>query len=262
MGRLGERFRALREKGEKAFVAYLTCGDGGEARTVEAACRMAEAGADVIELGVPFSEPVADGPVIQRACERALAGGMSLSKALDVAREIRQRSEVPLVLFGYYNPVLAYGPEKFCRELDARGADGLLAVDLPPEEANELLPYVRENGLDMIFLLTPVSGPGRTDLVLKVASGFVYFVSVTGVTGMRKDLPAELRGQVAAVKAKTELPVCVGFGVSGPEMARKLSSFSDGVVVGSAIVRAMENSSDPPRAAAELVRSLKGAMDE
>ena len=235
MSGLAEKFRELREKDEKAFVAYLTCGDGGAAVTVEAACRMADAGADVIELGVPFSDPVADGPVIQRACERALEGGMSLPKALDVAEKIRRRSDVPLVIFGYYNPILAYGAE-------------------------ELLPYIRENDLDMIFLLTPVSGPERIELALKAASGFLYFVSVTGVTGMRKELPPELREQVAAVKARTELPVCVGFGVSSPEMAKELSSFSDGVVVGSAIVKAMEASSDPPRAAAELVRSLKEAM--
>ena len=260
MSGLAEKFRELREKDEKAFVAYLTCGDGGAAVTVEAACRMADAGADVIELGVPFSDPVADGPVIQRACERALAGGMSLPRALDVAGEIRRRSDVPLVFFGYYNPVLAYEPEEFCRDARMRGADGLLVVDLPPEEAGELLPYIRENDLDMIFLLTPVSGPERIELALKAASGFLYFVSVTGVTGMRNELPPELREQVAAVKARTELPVCVGFGVSGPEMAKELSSFSDGVVVGSAIVKVMEASSDPPRAAADLVHSLKEAM--
>jgi tryptophan synthase alpha chain len=229
LSRLAERFKQVKRRGEKGLIVYITCGDGGADVSVESSIRMAEAGADVLELGVPFNDPVADGPVIQ-------------------------------VVMSYYNPIYAYGAEQFCKDAAARGVDGILVVDLPADSADELLPLAGASGLDMIFLLTPVSGPDRITLTLERASGFIYFVSVTGVTGARDMLPAELADQVRKVKAGTDLPVCVGFGVAGPDSAKKVASFCDGVVVGSAIVKAMHEAEEPAETAGSMVRGLKEAL--
>ncbi len=260
MSRLSKKFKELSGRGEKALVPYITCGDGGAEITVEAGIRMAEAGADVLELGVPFNDPVADGPVIQDAMERALKAGMTPPGVLDAAGRIRDRSDIPIVIMTYYNPIYAYGPERFCRDAADKGVDGILVVDLPADTADEFRPLAVARGLDMIFLLTPVSGPERIAITLERAGGFVYFVSVTGVTGARDQLPAELPGQVKEVKSKTDLPVCVGFGVKGQESAKKVAGFCDGVVVGSAIVKAMNESERPAQTAAEIARNLKDAI--
>ena len=195
--------------------------------TLELLEALERAGADLIELGVPFSDPAADGPVLQRAAERALASGASLRGCLDVVGEFRRRSTVPIVLFGYYNPIFRYGVERLTEDARAAGADGILCVDLPPEEAGELDRASRAQGLDLIYLLAPTSTLGRMRKVLSRARGFVYFVSVTGVTGVRAALPENLDTLVRSVKRLTPLPVGVGFGISTPEQAARVAGFAE-----------------------------------
>jgi len=240
MGRIGERFAKRRAERKPAFVAFLTAGDPSLDRTVEAAVDLDRAGADVLELGVPFSDPLADGPVIQRASERALARGVTMSGVLGAVRRIRERSELPLLLFSYYNPMLQYGLLRLAREAKEAGVDGALVTDLPPEEAGEWVAAARARGMDTVFLASPTSPPERLRQVAEASRGFVYAISRTGVTGERQALSEDARPLVARLRALTEVPVALGFGIGTPEQVKDAATVADGVVVGSALVRFLE----------------------
>lgn len=240
MDRLARCFLALKKQQAKALVTFITAGDPSLAVTEEMICLLENAGADIIELGVPFSDPMADGPTIQLASERALASGTTLEGILATVKKVRLRSQVPIVLMGYLNPVHAYGYERFCVAAADAGVDGLLLVDMPPEESDELLVYARSNGLNIIFLLTPTSDKTRIDKVQKLGCGFIYYVTVTGVTGARQLVSDTLSLELDKVKKKIKLPIVAGFGISTPAQAADVAALADGVVVGSAIVKLFE----------------------
>jgi len=267
--RIHERFRALQEAGELGIVAYITAGDPSLDATLKFVLALAEAGADVIELGVPFSDPLADGPTIQRASERALKSGTTLAKVIDLVRQIRKASEVPLVLFSYYNPILQMGLEKFASSAAAAGADGVLATDLTPEESEEYRRILSGHHLDTIFLGAPTSTDERLAKIAACSSGFLYLISRTGVTGAKDSLPDDLAALVRRARAVTQLPLAVGFGISLPGHVSVLGGLADAAVVGSALVSEIENATksgassstiDAASAAlANKVRSLKQA---
>ncbi|MBM4267594.1 MAG: tryptophan synthase subunit alpha [Deltaproteobacteria bacterium] len=255
-------FAALREHDEAAFVPFLMAGDGGIDTTERLLDAVVEAGADVIELGVPFSDPMADGPALQRAAERALKAGTTLTGVLDLVARFRKRSEVPIVLFGYANPFLAFGAEGLAQAASGVGVDGLLCVDMPPDEADQLRLPLRRSGIDMIFLLAPTSTAERIDRVLGVASGFVYFVSVAGTTGVKAADTEAIAGLVARIRARTPLPVGIGFGITRTEQATAVAQMADAVVVGTEISRRIEAASDRADAVAQvgsLARDMKRA---
>ena len=261
MGRIDATFQTLRARGEVALVPFFTAGDP-DLGTTEALVRAAvEVGADAIELGVPFSDPMADGPVLQRAAARALGAGTSLTRVLELVATLRADLDVPIVLFGYYNPLFHYGVDAIARDAARAGVDGFLCVDLPPEESGPLTAASQAAGIDVIRLLAPTTPVARMRTVTRSASGFVYVVSVLGVTGARNELPAELPGLVARVRSVTDLPVGVGFGVQGPEHAAWVAGFADAVVVGSAIARVVEDSErmHVVSRVTGFVRSLKDA---
>lgn len=263
MGRIEGRFAVLARRGEAALIPFLTAGDPDLETTLSLALAAEAGGADLLEIGVPFSDPMADGPTLQRAYARALRGGASLPRVLELVTKIRKHSEIPLVLFGYYNPFFRYGVERFAHDARAAGADGVLCVDLPPEEARELKDATDPVGLDLVLLLAPTSGPDRIRKVTATSRGFVYVVSVTGVTGARMSLPAGLPEIVARVKARTALPVAVGFGIGAPEQAAWVSSFADAAVVGSALADLIERRGDArtlPARVREFIATLKRAM--
>src|SRR5580704_1081493 len=232
-GRIARRFRELTSRGELGIVAYLTAGDPTLAASERIILAAAEAGADVIELGVPFSDPVADGPTIQRASERALRGGATLAGVLDLARRLRGNTEAPLVLFSYYNPILQMGLEKFARAAAEAGIDGVLATDMTPEESLEYRRILQAQGLDTIFLGAPTSTDQRLATIAECSGGFLYLISRTGVTGARESLPEELPALVRRARKFTELPIAVGFGISQPEHVSALAGIADAAVVGS-----------------------------
>jgi len=238
--RIAHLFEDLRRTGRKGLIAYLTVGDPSPERTPALVAALERGGADLIELGVPFSDPIADGPVIQRAGQRALAAGTTLHKVLEIAAEIRRRSEIPLMLFTYLNPVVRYGLEALARDAAACGIDGCLLTDASVEEASEYVAAMRRHNLDTVFLAAPTSTQRRLRLVAEYSTGFVYLVSRTGVTGARESLSDAVRPLVAAVRAVTDLPLAVGFGVSRPEHAAELGRQVEAVVVGSAIVDIIE----------------------
>jgi tryptophan synthase alpha chain len=267
--RIQERFRTLREAGELGIVAYLTAGDPSLDATLEFVLALAAAGADVIELGVPFSDPLADGPTIQRASERALKSGTTLARVLDLVRRIRKSSEVPLVLFSYFNPILQMGLEKFASAARAAGADGVLATDLTPEESEDYRRALGAHHLDTIFLGAPTSTDERLAKIANCSSGFLYLISRTGVTGAKDALADELPALLRRARAVSELPLAVGFGISLPSHVSVLGGLADAAVVGSALVSEIENAtksgaqaSSIERAASALsrkVRALKHA---
>jgi len=238
--RIHERFTALREAGELGIVAYITAGDPSLDATLKFVLALAEAGADVIELGVPFSDPLADGPTIQRASERALKSGTTLVGVLDLVRRIRQSSRIPLVLFGYYNPILQMGLEKFAGTAEAVGADGVLATDLPPEESNDYRRILGAHHLDTIFLGAPTSTNERLANIAMCSSGFLYLISRTGVTGAKDHLPDDLPSLLRRARATTQLPLAVGFGISLPGHVSVLGGLAEAAVVGSALVAQIE----------------------
>jgi tryptophan synthase alpha chain len=261
--RISRLFERLRARGERALIAYLTAGDPSLERTVSLVEALERGGADLIELGVPFSDPIADGPVIQRACQRALQAGTSLARVFDVARRIRQRSEIPLLLFSYLNPVLRYGFEAAARDAVAAGVDGFLLTDLSVEEASAYTPILRSAGLDTVFLAAPTSTDARLRLVAQHCTGFVYLVSRTGVTGERDALSGQLEPLVQRLRRVTTLPLAVGFGIARPDQAAAAARLADGVVVGSAFVRLIEELEGCPdleRRLEEFARQLKQAM--
>jgi len=263
MGRIEKKFAELKRRGEAALIPFVTAGDPDLGTTLEILYAVERGGADLIELGIPFSDPTADGPTIQRSSERALKNNPSMTKILSLVRRFRRHSELPLILFGYFNPFFHYGLESFCRQAAAAGADGVLCVDLPPEESGELKQWSDALGLDVIFLLSPTSGPDRIRQAARQGSGFIYYVSVTGVTGARRSFDRQLRGQVARVRRAASLPVGVGFGISTPEQAAWIGGFADAAVVGSALVQIIETAKDRKQKAAragKFVARLKRAM--
>jgi tryptophan synthase alpha chain len=244
MSRIGESIARRRAEGRTAFIPFLTAGDPSVDHTVEAAVALAAAGADVLELGVPFSDPLADGPVIQRSSERALARGVTLEVVLDVVRRIRERSALPLLLFSYFNPLFQRGLERLAHEAAEAGVDGVLVTDLPPEEAEEWIGAARTAALDTVFLAAPTSPPERLRRVAEASRGFVYAISRTGVTGERRELSDEARPLVQRLRALTDVPVALGFGLSSPEQVAEAAAVADAVVVGSALVRFLEEQPD------------------
>jgi tryptophan synthase alpha chain len=251
------RIQSVFENGRKALIAYLTAGDPTPEATPELVFALERGGVDLVELGVPFSDPIADGPVIQRGAERALKAGTSVKKVLEIARKVRAKSGIPLVLFTYLNPVLRYGLEALARDAKEAGIDGCLLTDLSVEEALGYTGAMRSAGLDTVFLAAPTSTPARMKLVSEYSSGFVYLVSRTGVTGERSSISDSLAPLVKSMRAITKLPLAVGFGIATPEQAREVSKIADGVVVGSAIVRLIEQNGDIEA----FARSLRQGMD-
>jgi tryptophan synthase alpha chain len=258
MTRIGNAFERARGRGAKAFVAFITAGDPSPERTVEVAVELDKAGVDVLELGVPFSDPLADGPVIQRSSDRALRRGTTLATVLETVRRLRKRSEVPLVLFSYVNPLLQYGLERLAAEAREAGVDGILATDLPPEEADEWLGTARRAGLDTVFLASPTSPDERLRRVAEASRGFVYAISRTGVTGERERLSEEAAPLVQRLKRLTDEPVALGFGIGSPEQVKQAAAVADAVVVGSALVRFLEE--QPEGDVAGQVRWLRSAL--
>lgn len=263
MTRIGKLFENLKREGRKGLIAYLTAGDPSPAATPELVHALVRGGADLIELGVPFSDPIADGPVIQRAGERALAAGMTLAGVLEIARQVRKTSEVPLLLFTYLNPVVRYGLERLAKDARAAGIDGCLLTDASVEEAHEYVGAMHAQGLDTVFLAAPTSTERRLKLVAQYSTGFVYLVSRTGVTGERDSLSNAVAPLVNAMRSITDLPLAVGFGISRPEQVAQVAAQADAVVVGSAIVRVIEKHAGSPNLAREVegfVRQLRGGF--
>ena len=255
--RISRRFAELRAAGELGIVAYITAGDPSLDATHKFVLALADAGADVIELGVPFSDPLADGPTIQRASERALKAGASLAGVLDLVRRIRQTSQVPLVLFSYFNPILQMGLEKFAVAAARAGADGVLVTDLTPEESEDYRLIIHAQNLDTIFLAAPTSDDERLQKISACSSGFLYLISRTGVTGAKDSLPDDLPGLLRRVHHFTELPVAVGFGISLPGHVSVLGGLADAAVVGSALVSEIEKASSIEAASAALRDRIK-----
>ena len=256
-------FRRLRASGERGLVVYLTAGDPTPAASLRYLRAAADAGADIIEVGVPFSDPTADGPTIEAASRRALSSGMNVAGALELVRRFRGTHTTPIVLFGYCNPFFRYGWPSLCKDAREAGVDGFLVVDLPFEERGDALPCIREAGLDWIPLAAPTSGMARVRAVDRAGSGFLYLISVTGVTGARKTLPPGMAAWTRKVARATRLPVAVGFGISSPEMAAAAARHADAAVVGSACVKIVERNGRGTRGPADLsrfVRSLKKAL--
>jgi tryptophan synthase alpha chain len=263
MNRIDQIFEKLRSKGEKALIAYIMAGDPSLQETESLVLELEKAGADIIELGVPFSDPIADGPVIQKAAERALRSGTSLKKILQSVKILRTRTQIPLVLMAYYNTIHALGETAFCTEAVAAGVDGLIVPDMPPEEAGLLEPSAADAGLRVIFLLAPTSTPARRAMVAGRSRGFLYYVSLTGITGARLTDLEDVRRNVMKIRQVTDVPVAVGFGIATPQDAAQVAMIADGVIVGSAIVRRIgEHQQDPglPELVGQFVRSLKAAM--
>lgn len=240
VNRIDRCFKNLKQKNKKAFIAYIGAGDPSLDATVELVCAMANAGVDIIELGIPFTDPMADGQANQDAASRALTAGATVTGVLDSVRRIRERSQVPLLFFTYLNPIVAYGIERFAVDAAAAGADGMLLLDLPPDEAPDLLKKIRSAGLATVCLAAPTTLPERQRFLAKQSRGFLYYVCRSGVTGERASLPADLSEQVAALKAAGDAPVCIGFGISSPEQAAMAAAHGDGVIVGSHLVKLIE----------------------
>lgn len=261
MSRIREVFENLRREGRHAFIPYITAGDPDLETTEAILLALAEAGADVIELGVPFSDPMADGPVIQRASERALKRSLGVRDILPLVERFRRSSDVPIVLFTYFNPLLQLDPERMGEQLRAAGVDGVLITDLIPEEAGDLVARMRHAGVETIFLVAPTSTDERIGMIAEHATGFIYVVARTGVTGMRENLSSEVRSLVERVRRASDLPVAVGFGITTPEHVREVWQYADGAVVGSRLVLEIEKHLGTPEivsSVAKLARELIG----
>ena len=270
MSRIDGVFESLKRKGEKALIPYITCGDPDIAATKDLIFELEAQGANIIELGIPFSDPIADGPTIQKASMRALEGGIKLSRILRLIEEVKGedsgyswRVEIPLVVMSYYNPIFHYGVDRFIIDFRCAGGDGIIIPDLPPDEAEEVLAGGKKYGVDIIFLLSPTSNEERIKKICDASSGYIYYVSVLGVTGEREFLNRSLADKVKFIKRFTNKPVAVGFGISTPEQARSVASVADGVIVGSAIIRIIEENLKSPKMVkkvGEFLRELKRGM--
>ena len=264
--RIQTRMKSLKASGRKALIPYIIAGDPLPSVTVPAMHAMVEAGVDVIELGMPFSDPFADGPVNQRGAERAIAAGMTLRGVLAAVTEFRvQDNDTPVVLMGYLNPVIAMGEIIFCEACQEAGVDGLLIVDMPPEEAGVLVAGAKRNGLDLIYLAAPTTTADRLENISKATSGYLYYVSVKGVTGSAKLDPAEVAAKILAMRARVDVPICVGFGIRTAADAAEISISSDGVVVGSVLVSQIEamanNPEQVPLALQKILKPMRQAID-
>jgi tryptophan synthase alpha chain len=261
MSRIAARFAKLKAEGRGALVTYLQAFDPDRETSVEIFRGLSAAGADVIEMGVPFTDPMADGPAIQRAGLRALKSGATVEGVLGVVREVRKaENETPIVLMGYYNPLLTYGLARFCAEAAAAGVDGLIIVDVPPEEADEVEPHTRANGLDLIRLIAPTTDEARLPRVLGATTGFIYYVAITGITGTRSADYASLAPAIARLKRHTELPVAIGFGIRRPEQAAEAAGIADGAVVGTQLVDTLVATLDEDGRA--TARTVNAVLDE
>lgn len=261
--KLDRTFAQLRRSGEKALITYVMAGDPSLQETEQLVVAFEQAGADIVELGVPFSDPIADGPVIQQAAERALQSGTSLRTILSMITRLRARTHIPLVLMAYYNTIHAFGLDQFCQEAAQAGVDGLIMPDMPPDEAGPLKGPAAAAGLPLIFLLAPTSTAERRTFVARQSQGFVYYVSLTGITGAKLVNLADVGKNVEKIRKVTNVPVAVGFGVATPEDAAKVAAIADGVIVGSAIVKQIAGHREAPdmvKQVGEFVRSLKTAM--
>jgi tryptophan synthase alpha chain len=264
MSRIQSTFAALKQQNKKALIPYITAGDPHPKVTVELMHTLVESGADMIELGVPFSDPMADGPVIQRASERALIHHVSLSKVLEMVQVFRQQdADTPVILMGYANPVEAMGVEQFVKRAKEAGVDGVLTVDYPPEECKDFVRLLQAEHIDPIFLLSPTTEPSRVDIIVNQASGFVYYVSLKGVTGAKNLDIVEVSDRVKDIRSKTDIPIGVGFGVRDAATARAVAGIADAVVVGSRMVQAIEQSTEEnvTTNVAALMTELRSAID-
>ncbi|MEM1102133.1 MAG: tryptophan synthase subunit alpha [Pseudomonadota bacterium] len=258
MSRIDAKFAELKAAGKKAFVAYVMAGDPDYETALEVVKGLPAAGVDIIELGLPFTDPMADGPTIQLAGQRALEGGMTLEKTLDTARALRAEDDTtPIVLMGYYNPIFSHGVDRFLADAEEAGVDGLIVVDLPPEEDEELCIPAQKAGLNFIRLATPTTDDRRLPKVLQNTSGFVYYVSITGITGAAAAEAGDVGPEVSRIKAATDLPVIVGFGIKTPEASQRIASVADGAVVGSAIVERIGKGESP----ADILAFVKSLAD-
>ena len=265
MSRIKSTFNRLRKKGEKALIPYIMAGDPDLAATKDLILAMEKAGCDIIELGAPFSDPLADGPVIQKAAIRSLKNHTSIADVLGLVSDVRKASKIPLILMTYYNLIFKYGEERFVNDAAAAGLDGIILPDLPPEEAGTLIAAAKKAGLDTIFLLAPTSTEERIRLVARVSQGFIYYVSLTGVTGSNVGLQTDaIKDAIGKIKAVSDKPVAVGFGISTPDQAAQVASWgADGVIVGSALVKVVEENIGSPglaASAAGFVKSLKDGI--
>ena len=265
MNRIQQRFKDLATQEVPAFIPFITAGDPTLSMTEELVLALENAGADIIELGVPFSDPLADGIVNQEAAQRALLNAVTLHDIVASVKHLREKTEIPIVLFTYYNPVLAYGIDALATDAQQAGVDGILCVDLPPEESADYRTAFSAVGVSTIYLLAPTSTEERIKLISQASSGFVYYVSRTGVTGERDSIEASVSGMVEKIKKHTDLPVAVGFGISNPQQAAEVAGYAGGVVVGSAIVRLvgeLGNTPDMPEKVGEFVKSLVDATKD
>ncbi|MGD0253542.1 MAG: tryptophan synthase subunit alpha [Verrucomicrobiota bacterium] len=263
MNRIVERFARLKREGKKGFIVYIGAGDPNLAATRELALAFDRAGVDILELGVPFSDPLADGLVNQLAAQRGLESGTTPPKVLETVAAIRQRSEIPIILYIYFNLIHKVGLERFIKDAAKAGVDGLLVLDLPPEESDNYETLMRKAGLCHIYLVAPTTPEDRIELIVKRGSGFIYYVSREGVTGMQKQVASNLAQQVAKIRAHTKLPIAIGFGISTPEQAKKVASVADAVVVGSAVVNQIAKhgkSKDLVKRVSEFVKMLARAV--
>ena len=254
MNRIDKKFQELRDRGARAFMPYLCAGDPTPELTAKLLLTLEAAGADLIELGVPFSDPIADGPTVQRASERALTHNISLQQILEMVSSLRKQTDIPIALMSYYNPIFRMGEAAFCKAAQAAGVDGLIVPDLPPEQAQQLLEIAPRYNLATIFLAAPTSPPERMQLIASVSTGFIYCVSVTGVTGARAMLSDEIAPMITELRKHTDKPISVGFGVSTPEQATQVAQIADGAIVGSAIINVVEENMDDE---AKLLAAVK-----
>lgn len=263
MNRIARKFLELKRGGKKALIPFITAGDPTLAVTEKLVLTFEAAGADIIELGVPFSDPMADGPVIQAASERALKHKITLKDIFQLVARLRKKSQVPLLLMGYYNPIFVMGHDVFAKQASTAGVDALLIVDLPPEEAGPLRQVLKKYKLDLVHLLAPTSDESRIQKAAKSGSSFLYYVSLTGVTGAKLKIATDIKLQIDKIREQSRLPIAVGFGVSTPEQARQLAVYADGVVVGSALVKIIAREGSKPsvyKKTGRLMRSLRKAL--
>ncbi|MGB2706032.1 MAG: tryptophan synthase subunit alpha [Candidatus Omnitrophota bacterium] len=263
MNRIDRLFRDLRKKRKKAFIVYIAAGDPSLGETGKLIIELEKSGVDLVEIGIPFSDPLADGPTIQKASQRALSKGASVKSILRMVHRTRKKVSLPLVFMTYYNPVYHYGLAKFVRDSKSAGVDGVIIPDLPPEEAKEIIGISKKENFATIFLAAPTSTKKRLKDIAARSTGFIYYVSLTGVTGARKKLPRDIIEHVRSLKRITKKPVCVGFGISRPEQARKISRLADGIIVGSAVIKVIEKNigrKDLRKSVARFVKSLEKAI--
>ncbi len=258
MNRIDQTFQDLRKRKKKAFIAYVTAGFPNLSITEKLILNLEKAGVDIIEIGVPFSDPLADGPTIQTSSQKALDGKITLEKIFGLAKKIRKQSQIPLAFMTYYNPVFHYGEERFIKKCKDVGVDGMIIPDLPPEEARNIIRYARKHNVATVFFLSPTTTAKRIPGIAKASTGFIYFVSLTGVTGARQQLSPDIKSKVRIAKRFTKKPICVGFGISTPQHVQMISKFADGVIVGSVIIKEIQKSKkDIVHRVVRLVQQLK-----